>query len=53
MAARTAQRPLRWYQFRLRTLVAVVTLIVGVLGAGHWYLAPYRQQQRAMKEIER
>ncbi len=52
MVARTTQRPLRWYQFRLRTLVAAVTLIVGVLGAGQWYLAPYRQQRAAMKVIE-
>jgi hypothetical protein len=52
MFARTAQRPLRWYQFRLRTLVAAVTLIVGVLGAGQLYLAPYRQQRTAMKVIE-
>ncbi len=43
----------RWYQFRLRTLLLLVTLAAVSAGAWRIYVEPYRQQRRTMKEIER
>ncbi len=42
----------RWFQFRLRTLLVLVTLIGGALLAWRTYAEPYRRQVRTMKLIE-
>src|SRR5262245_6731051 len=43
---------LRWYQFRLRTLLAVTTAIVGLLVAWRTVVEPCRQQRQTMELIE-
>ena len=35
----------RWFQFSLRTLVIVVTLVAGLLLAWRVYVEPYRRQR--------
>ena len=42
----------RWFQFSLRTLLIVVTLIAGLLVAWRVYVEPYRRQLETMKLIE-
>jgi len=53
MTATASKSPRRWFQFRLRTLLAAVTLIAAVLG---WRLYVWRteqeQQRQAMAEIQ-
>ena len=53
MNAPIPKMPRRWFQFRLRTLLALVTLIAALLG---WRLYVWRaeqeQQRKAMAEIQ-
>ena len=42
----------RWFQFSLRTLLIVVTLVAGLLLAWRVYVEPYRRQRETMKLIE-
>jgi Leucine-rich repeat (LRR) protein len=42
----------RWFQFSLRTLLAVMTLAAGLAVAWRIYVEPYRQQRQTMKLIE-
>ena len=43
----------RYLQFSLRTLLILVTLVVGLLVAWRvYYVEPYRQQRETMKLIE-
>ncbi len=43
----------RWYQFRLRTLLAVVLLVAILLGVWRAIVEPYRLQLAAQETIER
>ena len=42
----------RWFQFSLRTLLIVVTLVAGLLVAWRAYFEPYRRQRETMKLVE-
>ena len=42
----------RWFQFSLRTLLIVVTLVAGLLGAWRAYVEPYRRQRETMALIK-
>ncbi len=42
----------RWFQFSLRTLLIVVTLVAGLLVAWRAYVEPYRRQRETMKLVE-
>jgi hypothetical protein len=44
---------LRWYQFRLRTLLLVTLLVAGGLLAWRVLVQPYRQQRAVMQTIRR
>jgi hypothetical protein len=44
---------LRWFQFRLRTLLLLTFVLAAGLGGWNAYVAPYRQQRRVMAAIER
>jgi hypothetical protein len=43
----------RWYQFGLRTLFLLTTVIVGLLAVWRVYAEPYRRQHEAMEVIKR
>lgn len=43
----------RWFQYGLRTLLVVVTLVVAGLVAWRAYIAPYEQQRQTMLLVER
>lgn len=42
----------RWFRFRLRTLLIVLTLFTVMLGAWHGYVEPYRVQRRAGSRLQ-
>ena len=42
----------RWFQFTLRSLLILVTLVAGLLVAWRVYVEPYRRQRETMKLIE-
>ena len=42
----------RWFQFSLRTLLVVVTLVAGLLVAWRVYVEPYRRQRETMTLIK-
>src|SRR5262245_52857061 len=46
-------RKLRWYQFRLGTLLLVTTLVVVGLVGWRVLVRPYQQQQAALKTVQR
>ncbi len=46
------KRRLRWYQFRLRTLLVFTTLVVGLLVAWRQLGEPYRRQRGTMKLVQ-
>ena len=42
----------RWFQYSLRTLLIVVTLVAGLLVAWRAYVEPYRRQREVMALIK-
>ena len=48
-SSKPSKRRRRWFQFSLRTLLIVVTLVAGLLAAWRVYVEPYRRQREAMK----
>jgi hypothetical protein len=47
------KRKRRWFQYRLRTLLIIVTLLAGVCGAANWYRVEVefvRERQRLSGE---
>src|SRR5947209_4191745 len=42
----------RWYQFRLRTLLAGMAVIGVLLLAARWYVEPFRHQRNTMELIQ-
>ena len=52
MADQPPKPRLSWFQFSLRTLLIVVTLVAGLLVAWRVYVEPYRRQRETMKLIE-
>ena len=42
----------RWFQFSLRTLLIVVTLVAGLLVAWQVYEDPFRQQREVVKSLK-
>ncbi len=57
MSEPSPTRRLRWYQFRLRSLLLLMTLLVLTLGAWRIYISPqvarYRRQQQTIELIEK
>jgi hypothetical protein len=43
----------RWLQFRLRTLLAVVTVAAAAVWAFRLYVEPYRQQRQALEVVQK
>src|SRR5438552_1753583 len=53
MVHRCQRRKLRWYQFRLSTLLLVTLLVASGLLSWRVFVQPYRQQRAAIKTIQR
>ena len=52
MSEANAKPRRRWFQFSLRTLLIVVTLVAGLLVAWRVYVVePYRRQRETMKLV--
>ena len=49
--ARMSKPKRRWYQYTLRTLLALMTLAAMVLAAWKTYIAPFQNQAQAMERL--
>ena len=50
MSEANAKPRRRWFQFSLRTLLIVVTLVAGLLVAWRVYVEPYRRETSRFRE---
>ena len=48
-----AKARLRWFQFRLRTLLLLVTAVAALLLAWRSYVEPYRRQQQTIELVKK